>query len=81
MNNEDHSLVVLIVYMLKICESHILSLDASARFQYISQGKFIIECIENKAYFDELVRNYLTVLVYDMVHGGQKAEEEKHAEE
>ena len=64
MQNEDHSLVVLLVYMLKICEPHILNLtDSSERFKYISQGKFIIECIDNKAFFDELVRSYLTVHV------------------
>jgi hypothetical protein len=43
LDNEDHGLVVLIVYMLKICEAEILKLsDKNERFRYISHGKFII---------------------------------------
>ena len=69
MNNEDHSLVILIVYMLKICEGKIMDMtNAGERFQYISKGRFLIECIENKAYFDELVRNYLSVHVQNVIN-------------
>lgn len=69
LDNEDHSLVILIVYMLKICEAKIMALsDKNDRFKYISHGKFIIECIQNKAYFDELVRNYLEIHVESLVN-------------
>ena len=45
MNDEDHSLVILIAYVLKICESKIMSMaNGNERFQYISKGRFIIDC-------------------------------------
>ena len=64
MNEDDTSLVVLLAAMIKICGQKILAMtDKSERFDYISKGKFIIECFENEAFFDELVRNYLTDFV------------------
>ena len=61
MDNKEHSLVVLLTCMLKICEPKIVQMeDPDERFQYISKGSFLIECFSNKAFFDELVRNYLT---------------------
>merc|ERR1712051_351366 len=62
MNDEDHSLVTMIVYMLKVCEEKIMDMsNGNDRFQYISKGRFIIECFENQAFFDELVQKHLTV--------------------
>ena len=49
--------------------------NAGERFQYISKGRFLIECIENKAYFDELVRNYLTVHVQNVINDEMQQEE------
>jgi len=64
MNNREHSLIVLLVFMLKICESKIMGMkEKRDRFRYISQAKFVIECFENDAFLDELVRNYLAVHV------------------
>ena len=61
MNNKEHSLVVLLVCVLKICESKIMAMsDKRELFQYISHAKFLIECFQNQAFLDELVRYYLT---------------------
>ena len=68
LDNEDHSLVCLIVYMLKICEGKIMGLtDKHDRFRYVSHGKFITECIENQTNFDELVSYYLEVHVQNLI--------------
>ena len=64
MDNKEHSLVVLLIYMLKICEPKIMRMaESEERFKYISFGGFIIDCFENEAYYNELVGKYLTLHV------------------
>jgi len=56
----DASLVSLIVYMLMIMEDDILSIeDEDVRFKYVGHGKFIVDCVRNKAYWNFLVKEYL----------------------
>ena len=60
MHNKEHGLIILLVCMLKICESKIMGMSEKRdRFRYISQAEFVIECFQNEAYLDTLVRDYL----------------------
>ncbi len=35
--------------------------DSCDRFRYVAHGKFIVDCIQNKAYFNFLIKEYLEV--------------------
>ena len=49
--------------------------DSRDRFRYVALGQFIVDCIQNKAYFNFLVKEYLEV---DLI---QFMEDEKHRNE
>ena len=55
----DASLVRLIVYMLMIMEDEILKMGPGDRFRYVGHGKFIVDCVQNKEYWNFLVKEYL----------------------
>ena len=58
----DVSLVRLILYMLMITEENIIQLeDAGERFKYLLKGKYIEDCVKNKAYWNYLARDFLEV--------------------
>ena len=58
----DISLVRLLLYMLMIQEEDIMKIeDSGERFRYVAHGKFIVDCFQNKAYFNFLVKEYLEV--------------------
>ena len=58
----DISLVRLLLYMLMIQEEDIMKIDdCGERFRYVAHGKFIVDCFQNKAYFNFLVKEYLEV--------------------
>ena len=56
----DVSLVRLIIYMLMIMEDEIMEIeDGGARFKYLLRGKYIVDCVKNKAYWNYLVKDFL----------------------